>query len=115
MRKLSLILSAGLVGAAATLAAPALAETMEYTITLTDGVVEPQMLDITAGEAFSLLLVNAGATPAEFESKSLHLEQVIAPGASFTFDLSGLAAGDYKFVEEFHEDQPTGRGVISVK
>jgi heme/copper-type cytochrome/quinol oxidase subunit 2 len=86
-----------------------------YEITLTDGVVAPQVLEVPAGTEVTLNVSNTGTTPAEFESKNLHIEQVIAPGASATFTLKGLAAGVYKFVEEFHENEPTGRGVIEAK
>jgi plastocyanin len=112
MTKLSLTLSATLLAASALFAAPAAAEEMTYTITLTDGVVAPAELTVPAGEAFTITVTNTGETPAEFESHSLHIEEILAPGATATFDIKGLAEGSYKFVEEFHEDQSTARGVI---
>jgi hypothetical protein len=115
MTNLKSKLSVALLGAFVCFAAPAVAEDAEYTITFTDGVVDPQIVDVPAGTAFTLIVKNTGTTPGEFESKSLHIEQIIAPGDLATFQINGLPEGVYKFVEEFHEDQPTGRGVINAK
>ena len=115
MTNLKSTLSAALIGALVSFSAPAVAADAEFTITFTDGVVDPQVVDVPADIAFTLIVKNTGTTPGEFESKPLHIEQVIAPGDLATFQINGLPEGVYKFVEEFHEDQPTGRGVINAK
>jgi hypothetical protein len=115
MSKLALALCAALIAGFACLAIPVMAGDAEYSITFTDGVVDPQTIEVPAGVAFTLVVKNAGTTPAEFESKPLHIEQAIAPGATAEINIHPLASGEYKFVEEFHEDQPTARGVISAK
>ncbi|MCC0064255.1 MAG: cupredoxin domain-containing protein [Defluviimonas sp.] len=84
-------------------------------IEFTDGVVAPQELELPAGQATTLVLRNTGVTAAEFESKPMKQEQLIAPGAEVTLTLPALPAGSYEFVEEFHEDQPAARGVVIVK
>ena len=84
-------------------------------IEFNDGVVTPQTLTLTAGQETTLVLRNTGATAAEFESKRLKQEKVVAPGAELTLTLPALPAGSYEFVEEFHEDQPGARGVIIVE
>lgn len=101
---------------AATFAAgAALAGPDGLTVTLTDGVVSPQTIEVPAGKATVLTVVNAGKKPAEFESKKLHIEQLVAPGATLTLRLRPLPAGEYPFVEEFHENLDTSRGTIVVK
>jgi len=82
---------------------------------MTDGVVSPQQVEIPANQSVSLTLVNAGNTPAEFESKRLKIEQIVAPGTSVEIALQPLPPGTYPFVEEFHEALDTGRGTIVVK
>lgn len=84
-------------------------------ITLTDGIVEPSRIELAAGEAVTLNVRNTGATPAEFESKRLRIEQIIAPGQSVTIELQPLPEGSYPFVEEFHETLDTAKGTIVVK
>lgn len=85
------------------------------TITLTDGVVSPQLVEVKAGQATKLVVVNAGTKPAEFESKRLRIEQIVAPGAKMELTLRALPAGEYPFVEEFHENLDSGRGKIVAK
>lgn len=84
-------------------------------IEFNDGVVTPQTLNLTAGQETTLVLRNTGASAAEFESKRLKQEKVVAPGAEIILTLPALPAGSYEFVEEFHEDQPGARGVIIVE
>lgn len=88
------------------------ADAVAVSITLTDGVIAPQNLTIPSGQAIALTVRNAGKSSAEFESKQLHIEQVIAPGGTATIQLRALPAGSYKFVDEFHEDLATGQGEI---
>ena len=83
-------------------------------IEMTDGVVAPQRLELTAGATVTILVRNTGTTAAEFESKRLRKEIVVAPGAETQFSLRGLPAGEYKFVDEFHEDMDSAQGVIVV-
>lgn len=92
-----------------------LADAPALAITMTDGVISPQRLELPAGQPATLTVTNAGKSAAEFESKPLHIEQVIAPGGSATFKLQALPKGSYKFVDEFHENLPSGRGEIVAK
>ena len=93
----------------------AIADEAGPTVTLTDGVVSPQTIEVKSGEATVLTIVNAGATAAEFESKRLRIEQIVAPGKTAKIELRALPAGSYDFVEEFHEDLETARGKIVAK
>lgn len=83
-------------------------------IEMTDGVVAPQRLELTAGATVAILVRNTGTTAAEFESKRLRKEIVVAPGTETRFSLRGLPVGEYEFVDEFHEDMDSAHGVIVV-
>lgn len=65
-----------------------------------------------AGEAITLSVTNKGKTPAEFESKRLRAETVIAPGATVTIKLRALPKGSYAFFDEFYPDNAKSRGEI---
>ena len=49
----------------------------------------------------------------EFESRELKQEKVIPPGKKATLTINALKAGEYKFVDEFHEKN--GQGKIVAK
>jgi Cupredoxin-like domain len=80
-----------------------------------DGVLAPQRLEAPAGKAFKLEIRNTGKVAAEFECKPLKKEKVVVAGAVAVISFTPAQAGDYKFVDEFHENQPQGQGVITVK
>ena len=86
--------------------APALAEDPTFRIEFRDGAVTPQRLEVPAGRRIVLDLVNVGDTPAEFESKELRKEKVLAPGASSSLILRTLDAGEYDFFDDFHPEMP---------
>lgn len=107
--------AAVLAAGTAFLAWPALAEAPTLALTLTDGVIAPQSLEIPAQTETVLRVTNAGTAPAELESKALHIETVIAPGQTADVALRALPEGSYAFVEEFHEDLDTARFTLLVK
>lgn len=111
---LPVALVAVLVAAGIGIGAPAVAAD-PVVVVFKDGVVTPQTIGLVAGQPAELLLRNEGTSAAEFESRRLKQEQVIAPGAEVRLALPALPAGDYEFVEEFHEDQPGARGVVAVR
>ena len=55
-----------------------------FRIEFRDGAVAPTRLDVPANRRIRLELHNLGRTPAEFESRELRKEKVLAPGASST-------------------------------
>ncbi|MCB6183173.1 cupredoxin domain-containing protein [Leeia sp. TBRC 13508] len=98
------------------LAAVAHAEDAQvYKLDIKDGVLTPQKLEVPADKAFKIEVKNSGKTAAEFESIPLKKEKVIAPGATSIIAIKALKAGEYKFVDEFHENQPTAQGKIVAK
>ena len=85
------------------------AEDATFTLTIRSHRFEPAELVVPAGQRIKLILVNADATPEEFESHSLKREKVIPGGATVVLYLNPLAPGTYEFVGEFHEDTAKGR------
>ena len=86
-----------------------------FNLAFENGVITPQTLEIPADKTVVLRVENKGSSAAEFESKPLHIEKIIAPGASAEITLHGVVAGSYKFVDEFTEQLETANGVILVK
>ena len=96
------------------LAFPALAEDAAlFKLVASDGVFTPAVIEVPAGKRLQLEVTNAGKTPMEFESKELKQEKVIPPGGKATLTIRALKAGEYKFVDEFHEK--TGQGKLIAK
>ncbi|PSC06283.1 cupredoxin domain-containing protein [Alsobacter soli] len=88
-------------------AAPARAEDdPTFRIEFNDGKVSPQRLEVPAGKRIKLDLFNVGKTPAEFESKELRKEKVLAPGSNSTLVIRTLDPGQYDFFDDFHPDAP---------
>jgi plastocyanin len=87
----------------------------EITLTIRNHAFEPKEIRFAAGAKVKLKVVNEDATPAEFESKPLKREKVIAGKSSAIINLGPLKAGRYPFVEEYHEKEAAAQGVIIVE
>lgn len=77
-----------------------------FRIEFNNGKVTPLRLEVPAKTRFKLELHNVGTEPAEFESKELRKEKVLAPGASSTLVIRTLDPGEYDFFDDFHLDAP---------
>jgi plastocyanin len=84
-------------------------EVASFALTARDGVFEPAVIEVPAGKRFRLQVSNQGKTAMEFESRELKQEKVIPPGGKATLTINALKAGEYKFVDEFHEKAGQGR------
>ena len=93
-------------------AAPVLAQQPPITITVKDHQFVPAEVAVPAGVKVELIIRNEQKTSAEFESKSLHREKVIAPGAAASIFVGPLQPGRYEFLDDFH---PATRGFLVVK
>ncbi len=93
-------------------AAPAFAEEPKVTIAVRDHQFVPAEVPVPAGVKVELIIRNEQTTPAEFESKSLHREKVVAPGASASIFVGPLKPGRYEFLDDFH---PATRGFLVVQ
>ena len=78
------------------------AELPVFRLILKDGKFSPQSLSVPAGRKFKLVLSNQDAKPAEFESFTLHREQLIVAGAQAVVFLGPLKEGRYEFFDDFN-------------
>ena len=79
-----------------------------FALTLKDHAFTPSEVKVPAGKPFKLTLHNADPTPAEFESKALKFEKVVAGSAKVTVSVRALDPGKYEFVDEYHEADAKG-------
>ena len=111
----SIAISAAL-GLSLLISAPVMAQDVPtFKISMKNGVVAPTRVEVPKGVNVKLVVTNEGSATAEFESKLLHIEKVVAAGATITVTLRGLKAGSYEFVDEFTEDKKTAHGFIVAK
>ena len=94
------------------LAGPVLAQEPTVTIAIKDHQFVPNEVPIPAGVRVELTIRNQQATPAEFESASLHREKVVPPGGSASVFVGPLQPGRYEFFDDFH---PASRGFLVVR
>lgn len=78
------------------------------TLVLRDGQLIPPMLQVPANTRLKIVIRNEGRGPAEFESRSLRKEKVLAPGATSFVVVAPLKSGSYDMFDEFHEKTATG-------
>ena len=87
-------------------AGAARAEEPSFQVTFDNGKIEPLRIEVPAKTRIRLELVNKGDTPAEFESKPLRLEKVLAPHSQSVLVIRTLDPGEYPFFDDFHPDAP---------
>jgi plastocyanin len=93
----------------------ALAADDVITLTIENHTFSPKEVKVPAGKKIQLKVINKDATPAEFESKPLSREKIIAGKSSAIVRIGPLKAGRYDFVEEFHEKEAGAQGTIVVE
>ena len=77
-----------------------------YRLEFRDGAITPSRLEVPANTRFRLELINQGKTPAEFESKELKKEKVLAAESESVLVIRTLDPGEYPFFDDFHPDAP---------
>ncbi|KIZ40375.1 MULTISPECIES: cupredoxin domain-containing protein [Rhodopseudomonas] len=105
-RRSALLLLAMAAPLAITAGARAEEEEPVFRIEFNDGVVTPLRIEVPANRRILLELHNLGKEPAEFESKELRKEKVLAPGAKSTLVIRTLDPGEYDFFDDFHLNAP---------
>jgi len=73
---------------------------------------QPAEIQAPANKPLAIRVKNLDTAPMEFESVSLRVEKVIAPGSEGTVNVRALAPGRYEFFDDFHQET---RGVLVVK
>jgi hypothetical protein len=91
-------------------AAPALARPVQLTIK--DHKFSPAEVHAPANQAFTIVVKNLDSTAAEFESKTLRVEKVVAPGGTATMQIRALNPGRYHFFDDFHQDTTEGELIV---
>ena len=77
-----------------------------FQVVFENGKIEPLRIEVPAKTRIRLELINKGDTPAEFESKPLRLEKVLAPHSQSVLVIRTLDPGEYPFFDDFHPDAP---------
>jgi hypothetical protein len=72
----------------------------------------PAELTAPANKPVVVEVANQDSTPAEFESKTLRVEKVVAGGGKISVRIRALAPGRYRFFDDYHEDTTEGFLVI---
>jgi Cupredoxin-like domain len=73
---------------------------------------QPAEIHAPANRSLVLRVKNLDATPMEFESVSLRVEKVVAPGGEGVINIRPLAPGRYEFIDDFHQE---ARGALIVQ
>jgi uncharacterized protein (DUF58 family) len=112
------ILSAAIVpsGMALALSTSLLARAQEATtvaFALKDHHFIPAELTVPANKPVVIVVINQDPTPAEFESKTLRVEKVVAGGAKISVQIRALGPGRYRFFDDYHEDTTEGFLIVN--
>jgi plastocyanin len=81
-------------------------------LSLKDHRFQPAEARAPAGKPITIQISNLDPTPAEFESKTLRVEKVVAGGGTITVQIRPLAAGRYRFFDDYHEDTTEGYLIV---
>jgi hypothetical protein len=72
----------------------------------------PAEVRAPANRPLTLRVKNLDAAPMEFESVSLRVEKVVAPGTEGIINVRALTPGRYEFFDDFHQET---RGTLVVE
>ena len=106
-------LAAGALAVAAAFCGVARAEPAAVQLSLKDHRFAPAEISAPANQPVTIEVSNQDATPAEFESKQLRVEKVVAGNSKITVQIRPLVPGRYRFYDDYHED--TTEGFLTVK
>ena len=84
----------------------------EIRLTYSGGQFQPAQVSAPADKPITLRVKNADAKAMEFESKSLRVEKVVAPGTEGVINVRALKPGRYEFYDDFNEK---ARGALIVQ
>jgi heme/copper-type cytochrome/quinol oxidase subunit 2 len=93
-------------------AAPAMAQQASVRLTIKDHKFSPSEPHAPANQPLTIIVKNLDSTAAEFESKTLRVEKVVAPGSEVTMHVRPLNPGRYHFFDDFHQDVAEGELIV---
>lgn len=73
---------------------------------------QPAEIHAPANKPLTLRVKNLDTSAMEFESMSLRVEKVVAPGSEGIINIRPLAPGQYEFFDDFHQET---RGTLVVQ
>ncbi|MFI4995838.1 MAG: cupredoxin domain-containing protein [Hyphomicrobiales bacterium] len=112
-RRVTLLVALGLLlGLSAVAPGASAQEATTVKLTIKDHKFQPAEPHAPAGKSITLQVTNLDTTPAEFESKTLRVEKVVAGNSTITIQVRALAAGRYRFFDDYHEDTTEGFLVV---
>jgi heme/copper-type cytochrome/quinol oxidase subunit 2 len=88
--------------------APVHAQQATVRITIKDHKFQPSEPRAPANQPFTIVVKNLDSTASEFESKTLRVEKVAAPGSEISMQIRPLNPGRYHFFDDFHQDTTEG-------
>ncbi len=112
LSKTTLFAAAVLVSVIAAGAASAQSAT-EIQLSYKDKKFDPAEISAPADTPIVIKLKNLDAKAMEFESKTLHVEKVVAASSDATINVRAQKPGRYEFFDEYNEK--TARGALVVK
>jgi hypothetical protein len=112
LSKATLLAALGLVSVAAIGAVNAQSAT-EIQLSYKDKKFTPAEISAPANTAIVIKLKNLDAKAMEFESKTLHVEKVVAGSSDATINVRAQKPGRYEFFDEYNEK--VARGALVVK
>lgn len=84
----------------------------EVAVAVKDRHFQPGQIHAPANRPLSIKVRNLDAAAIEFESVSLRVEKVVAPGSEGVVHVRPLAPGRYEFFDDFHQET---RGTLVVQ
>jgi heme/copper-type cytochrome/quinol oxidase subunit 2 len=84
----------------------------EVAITVKDHHFQPGEIRAPANRPLTIRVKNLDTTPMEFESVSLRVEKVVAPGGEGAVHVRALSPGRYEFFDDFRQET---RGTLVVQ
>lgn len=87
-------------------------ETAAISIAVKGRQFHPAEIHAPANERLAIRVKNLDAAAIEFESVSLRVEKVIAPGSEGVVNVRALTPGRYEFFDDFHQET---RGTLVVR
>jgi heme/copper-type cytochrome/quinol oxidase subunit 2 len=86
-------------------------DSTEVSISIKGHHFQPAEIHAPANKPLTIKVKNLDAAAIEFESVSLRVEKVVAPGTEGAVHVRALAPGTYEFFDDFHQET-RGRLVI---
>jgi hypothetical protein len=94
------------------LAGAAYAQQASVPISVKDHRFQPAEVHAPANKPLAIHVKNLDKTAMEFESVSLRVEKVVAPGSEGVVNVRALSPGRYEFFDDFHQET---RGTLVVQ